>query len=216
MRLRLVRHGESEGNVMATLQGCRVDTPLSARGRRQAESLAIRLAGEDVDAVVASPMRRALETAQVIAAPHGLGVRVDSDFVEFDWGKWTGRPFDDALEREVADLRARWRAGDVDVPAPGGESPLRALSRVTRGVERLRAAGVAAPVVVAHGRINRVLVTHVLGRHLSRMDEVRQRNGTLSVFDWNDGAPASALLLDDVAHMASELVVDTGGSDSIR
>jgi broad specificity phosphatase PhoE len=105
MLVRIARHGESEGNFAGSLQGSRFDTPLSARGSRQAEYLAIRLAGEAIDAVWASPLIRARETAAIVAAPLGLGVSLDADLVEFDWGVWSGRPYDGAIEKEVSGVR---------------------------------------------------------------------------------------------------------------
>lgn len=215
MIFRLVRHGESEGNVAATLQGCRLDAPLSSRGRRQAEALAIRLAGEEVDAVWASPLQRARETAEAVAAPHGFALSVDPDLVEFDWGSWTGQPLDEDMERRVAELRARWRAGDVDLAPPGGETPTRAAARARRVLARLAATRSERPVVVAHGRFNRVLMTVLLGRDLARMDEIRQRNGSLSVFEWTNGTPATPGLLDDVSHLGTLESAPTG-SDSVR
>lgn len=216
MRIQLVRHGESEGNVAATLQGCRLDTPLSARGRRQAESLAIRLQAEDVDTVVSSPMMRAKETAEIIAAPHGLGITLDTDLVEFDWGTWTGRLLDEEMEREVAGLRARWRSGDTELAPPGGETPLRAAQRARRFLARLKGTGPLAPLVVAHGRFNRILMAVLLGRDLSRMDEVRQRNGSVSVFEWDGDGAARPALLDDVEHLSADLRVVTGVNESVR
>ena len=209
MRLGLVRHGESEGNVAVTLQGCRIDAHLSPRGRKQAEALAVRLADEPVDGVVASPMTRARETAAILEAPHGVGVSLDVELVEFDWGAWTGRPLDEDLERQGAAIRARGRAGDVDGPAPGGESPLLAAGRASRVLARLKARGVRAPLLVAHGRFNRILMTVLLGRDLSRMDEIRQRNGSLSLFEWDGDGAATPLLLDDVGHLPPADVTDS-------
>ena len=80
----------------------RLDTPLTRRGRRQAEALSVRLAEAEIDDVVASPTARARETAAICAAPHGLAVRLDLELVEFDWGVWTGLPLDDEMERSVA------------------------------------------------------------------------------------------------------------------
>ena len=123
MLLRIVRHGESEGNLAGTLQGARVDQPLSSRGRRQAVSLAIRLAGEGIDSVFASPMIRARETAEVVAAPHGIGVSVDPDLVEFDWGVWCGRPLTKELDQEVSVIRKRWRSGEVEAAPAAAKRP---------------------------------------------------------------------------------------------
>ncbi len=214
MKVALVRHGESEANAASTLQGCRLDAPLSSRGRRQAEALAVRLAGDGIDRFFASPLQRARETAVLVEAPHGVGLTVDPDLVEFDWGTWTGRPLDDEMEREVAAIRGRWRAGDVNVAPPSGESPVTAVKRADRFLARLAASGLRAPLVVAHGRFNRVLMARLLGRDLSRMDEVRQRNGSLSLFEWDGSSPAAPLLLDDVSHLDADLAMPIGKSDS--
>ncbi len=146
MLVRIARHGESEGNFAGSLQGSRFDTPLSARGSRQAECLAIRLAREEIDAVWASPMIRARETAAIVAAPLGLGVSLDADLVEFDWGVWSGRPFDGEIEKEVAGVRARWRAGETELSPSGGESPAHAAVRADRFLARLDASGARAPL----------------------------------------------------------------------
>jgi broad specificity phosphatase PhoE len=156
-------------------------------------------------------MARARETAELVAAPHGVGVTVDPDLVEFDWGVLTGLPFDEQMEKRVAELRARWRAGETDVAAPGGESPRSAAARVTRALSRIAARAPSAPVLVAHGRINRVLMTVLLGRDISRMDEVRQRNGCVSTFQWELDAAGEAVGLDDVAHLGSLESLHMGG-----
>lgn len=210
MKIFLVRHGESEGNLGGTLQGCRLDTPLTRRGRRQAEALAVRLAEAEIDDVVASPMARARETAEICAAPHGLATRLDLELVEFDWGVWTGLPLDDEMDRSVAELRAKWRSGDVDAAPPRGESPLQAGGRASGVLARLKAASPAAPLVVAHGRFNRILVATLLGRDLARMDEVRQRNGSISVFEWDGEGAATPLLLDDVSHLGGDVSTPAG------
>src|ERR1017187_6386198 len=173
MLVRIARHGEGGANCAGSLQAPRFDTPLSARGSRQAEYLAIRLGGEAIDAVWASPLIRARETAAIVAAPLGLGVALDADLVEFDWGVWSGRPFTGDIEREVSGVRERWRAGETDLAPSGGESPARAAVRADRFLAGLRAAGARPPLIVAHGRFNRLLMTRLLGRELGRMDEIR-------------------------------------------
>lgn len=216
MLLSLVRHGESEGNFAGSLQGSRLDTPLSETGRRQAESLATRLAGERIDAVWASPMIRAKETAATVAAALQLAVSLDPDLVEFDWGAWSGRPYDGEIEKEVSGVRARWRAGETELAPSGGESPAHAALRADRFLARLRATGARRPLVVAHGRFNRILMTRLLGRALSRMDEIRQRNGSLSVFEWDGSNPAAPLLLDDISHQPPEIRNVSVLSDSAK
>jgi broad specificity phosphatase PhoE len=216
MLVRIARHGESEGNSAGSLQGSRFDTPLSERGSRQAEYLAARLAGEAIDAAWASPMIRARETAAVVAAALGLGVSLDADLVEFDWGVWSGRPYNGAIEKEVSGVRARWRAGETELSPAGGESPAKAAIRADRFLARLSASRARAPLIVAHGRFNRILMARLLGRELGRMDEIRQRNGSLSVFEWDGSRPATPLLLDDVSHLPPEIQTVSVLSDSVK
>ena len=216
VRLYIVRHGESRGNLAGTLQGSRVDEPLSPRGIRQAEALSTRLSAEPIDAAFASPMIRARETAEIVSAPHGLPIAFDTDLLEFDWGVWCGRPLDDAMEREVAAIRARWRAGDLEAAPADGESPAAAGRRAARFLERLSGLQATHALVVAHGRFNRILMATLLSRPLSRMDEIRQRNGSLSTFDWNGRGSVTPVLLDDVGHIPPDLRSTAGGSDSLK
>ncbi|MBK9062430.1 MAG: histidine phosphatase family protein [Acidobacteria bacterium] len=180
MLIRLEWHGESEGNFAGSLQGSRFDTPL---GPRAAPGRGARGPARE-----RGPRRRVGEPAGCGRArrrprrgPHGLPLSIDADLMEFDWGVWSGRPFDGVLDQEVSAVRARWRAGETDLAPSGGESPAMAATRVERFPRPPEAADPHAPLVVAHGRFNRILMALLLGRPLSRMDEIRQRNGS-SVF----------------------------------
>jgi len=87
--LLLVRHGETDWNAEGRLQG-QTDTPLNDYGRRQARGLAEQLAGERLDAVYASDLARARETAEILAGPLGLPVELDAGLREKNWGNWEG------------------------------------------------------------------------------------------------------------------------------
>lgn len=86
----LVRHGETVDNARQIMQG---QTPgeLNEQGREQARQVAERLATEEIDAVVASDLRRAIQTAEYIAEPHHLPVVTTPLLRERDWGSFTGR-----------------------------------------------------------------------------------------------------------------------------
>jgi len=88
--LLLVRHGETDWNAEGRLQG-HTDRPLNDFGRRQAAALAERLADDDIDAVYASDLARARETAEILADRLGLAVVTDPDLRERNWGQ-LGRP----------------------------------------------------------------------------------------------------------------------------
>lgn len=95
----LVRHGETVDNARQIMQG-QTQGCLNERGREQAVQVARRLAEEPIDAIVASDLQRAIQTAEIIAVPHGLSVRTTPLLRERDWGSFTGRFIPD-LKGEV-------------------------------------------------------------------------------------------------------------------
>ena len=111
-----VRHGETPPNRAGLLLG-RSDAALTDHGRAQAKRLAKVLAGWGVERVLASPLRRARDTAAPIAAACDRIVEVDERLIEIDYGEWEGSPFGDL---EPALVR-RWQ-GDGTFAPPGGES----------------------------------------------------------------------------------------------
>ena len=149
IKLLLVRHGETTWNAEHRYIG-RTDLPLSGEGRRQARALADRLASEPISAVYTSDLRRALETAAVIASAHGLPVRSDPRLREMDFGLWEGLSAAE-VERHYAAELAAWRAG-LGLAPPGGETLTAVAARVQAVLdeiaERHRLHTVA---IVAHG-----------------------------------------------------------------
>jgi broad specificity phosphatase PhoE len=97
--LLLVRHGETDWNAEGRLQG-HTDRPLNETGRRQARELADRLAGERVDAIYASDLSRAKETAEIVGERLGLTVVIDPDLREKNWGNWEGLTGDERVHVE--------------------------------------------------------------------------------------------------------------------
>ena len=95
----LVRHGETVDNARQIMQG-QTQGELNDKGRDQARQVAQRLACEQLDAVVASDLRRAIQTAEIIATLHGMTVQTTPLLRERDWGGFTGR-FIPELKGEV-------------------------------------------------------------------------------------------------------------------
>ena len=95
----LVRHGETIDNVRQIMQG-QTQGALTEHGREQAAEVREQMRTEKIDAVVASDLRRSVETAEIIAEPHGLTVDQTSLLRERDWGGFTGRHIPD-LKDEV-------------------------------------------------------------------------------------------------------------------
>ena len=102
----LARHGETDWNRDDRFQG-HADPPLNAVGRKQARVLADALAGEPLAAVYTSPLRRAAETAEIVAAPHGLRDEPVEGLREVDVGSWEGLTRAD-LEQRYPERFRRW------------------------------------------------------------------------------------------------------------
>ena len=106
----LVRHGETDWNRERRFQG-HADTSLNAAGRRQAEELAEILRGESFGAVYTSPLRRASETATIVAAQLGLEARELEALREIDVGDWQGLTVDEVRAQFPEQLDVAWRSG---------------------------------------------------------------------------------------------------------
>jgi broad specificity phosphatase PhoE len=145
----LARHGETDDNAAARFQGRR-DPTLNERGRAQARALAESLAGEGLVALYASPLRRASETAEIVAARLDLEIVYDERFMEADVGDWAGKLYDEAIAADP-DGFAAWRSADPAFRFPNGESVLEQAERVAAGLAEVRAAGLLPALVVCHG-----------------------------------------------------------------
>ena len=152
----LIRHAESEWNAAGRWQGQR-DPVLSERGREQAQRLAATLAGARVEAIVASDLRRAHETAAIVGGVLGVTPHLDARLRERDLGYWSGLTSVEIVARWPRDL-VRLRQRDLELQPGGGES-LRALqARVAEFVATLSAwPGDGALAVVTHAGVLRAL-----------------------------------------------------------
>ncbi len=168
LRLFLLRHGETAWNRERRHQG-RTDTPLSEIGQSQAEAVARELKEHPIKTVYASPLRRARDTAAVIAASHGLEVETDEAFQELHFGRWEGLTLDESRARD-GELFEAWLKTPHLVAPPEGESLARARERVLEGLARLRAGHDDETVcVVTHGIPARILILEALGLGLDRI-----------------------------------------------
>ncbi len=187
-----VRHGESEANLARVFSGRR-DSPLTERGRAQAQTVADALADVAFDRIVATPLSRSLDTALVIARGRKMPVDVVGDLVEIDVGEKTGAAFD-----EVAGLPG-W-TNDGFVSWKGGETLEQVLERGLRALRRIhRETPGATVLVIGHGGVTRILVSHFLGI-LPRLDASRQTNTAVTVIV-TDGETGRVERLFESAHV---------------
>lgn len=149
----LVRHGESAANVKQVFSNGRLDLPLTALGRRQAQQAAVWLHGRDVAHVFSAPLLRARQTAGVIAAALDARCTVLADLDEVRVGDLDGRR--DAASWAVYDcVIERWRAGERAAAFPGGESYGQAHDRYAAALRAMAARFPESSVIaVTHGAI---------------------------------------------------------------
>jgi len=196
----LVRHGSSVLSPERRFSG-RGDVPLSPDGFEQARRVAARLADrEGVKAVVSSPLRRARRTAEAIAAELGLGVTIEDDLVETDFGDWEGHTFAEVQQR-WPDLLTEWLASP-DVAPPGGESFADTAERVRRARDRLLAAYPATTiVVVSHVGPVKTLLRTALDAPPQTMFRMQIDVASVSEIDWYPDGPATVRLVNDAHHL---------------
>src|SRR6188472_3160569 len=155
MTIHLARHGQTAYNHEGRFQG-HLPVPLDATGREQAAALAEVAAGVEIAALVCSPLRRARETADIVAARIGLEPVEDARFAETDTGDWTGRSFAE-IRAEDPDGFARFQRSDPSFRYPGGESFAEQSQRVQAAIADLRARSTELPaLVVCHRGVIRL------------------------------------------------------------
>jgi broad specificity phosphatase PhoE len=198
-RLLLLRHGQTALSVQRRYSG-HGDPELTPLGHAQASGAAARLAAvPDVAAVLTSPLRRARQTAEAVAAATGAPLLVRPRLIETDFGGWEGLTFAQARARDP-ELHDAW-LGSEDVAPPGGES----FAAVGRRVETERAA-----IVEEHPGATLVLVTHVTPIKMLLRDALQGGPGVLyrlhldlaalSIVDFYPDGGASVRLVNDTSH----------------
>ena len=165
----LARHGQTAYNAEGRFQGQQA-IPLNEVGRAQAVELAERAAGYDFAALWCSPLLRARETADVVAARIGLAPVEDARLMETDSGDWTDRSFADVIA-EAPDAFAAFANADASFAFPGGESFAQQEVRVAAALDDVEAGELPA-LVVCHGMVIRAALAVRAGELLAHIKRV--------------------------------------------
>ena len=151
-RVLAIRHGETDWNVGARIQG-HTDIPLNPRGVEQARRLAQALADEALHAVYSSDLARTRETARALAQARGLPLTEDPALRERQFGAFEGLTFEE-IGRQWPDEAERWRRRDPDFGPPGGERLADFYARSIAAVEALAQAHAGRSIaLVTHGGV---------------------------------------------------------------
>ena len=196
----LLRHGDTELSPEHRFSGLR-DLPLSASGTRQAKAAACRLAaGAPIDAVVSSPLQRAVATAAIAAGELGLTAVIDDDLRETDFGDWDGFTLAEIQQRWPAAV-ALWRS-DPGQPPPGGESFADVAQRVNRACDRLlRDYSGQTVLVVSHISPIKILLCRALGVPLDTIYRLYLGSACINKIQWHGREFAAVHSVNDTSHL---------------
>ncbi|WP_376791062.1 histidine phosphatase family protein [Thermoflexus sp.] len=182
-RLFLIRHGRTAWNAQGRVQGW-ADVPLDEVGREQARRLAERLRGDPPERILCSPLWRAYETAQILAAAWGVPVEVDERLKERGQGPLEGR-----TGVEIEALRRAWRQFEENPTAEieGVEPRAAFAARVWAAMQAAMARPERCLAIVAHGGTFSVFFRQWLGLPLDRPSPFHFDNASLTELVLQDG-----------------------------
>lgn len=200
----LIRHGQSEGNAERRFGG-HTATPLSPRGRKQAQATANALKDEELTAIYSSDLVRAVETAQLLANLTGLPINSTRAFRERSVGVMEGLTFEDAAQKHPEQYAALLRR-DFDHVLAGGESYRQLLDRAWQKLDEIIAQNKGGRIAVfSHTGTICILALHLMGAldapELKPIWIVSSNCG-VTRFELRDDGLIRVLTLNDTRHLS--------------
>ena len=195
MQLMLVRHAKNDW-VSDRLAGWTPGVHLNDEGRQQAETLGARLAHLPIVAIYSSPLERATETAQAIAAHHNLKVQIVKGVGETQYGGWTGQSLKELAKSELWPLIQVYPSG---TRFPDGETLRETQARAVAALDGLRNTHTEATdvvIVVSHADVIKAVVAHYVGLHLDLFQRLVISPASLSVIQFSKFGPRLIALND--------------------
>lgn len=190
-RMFILRHGATLPNLEKPyrLQGRGIDEDLAPQGIEQAERARAALAGVKLDAIYSSPLRRARQTAELIAVGSNLSVQFIRDLQEGDVGRWEGRTWED-IRANDGEACERFMTNPAEHGYPGGESFRDVAERVTPVFQNILQQHEGQTVlVVSHQIVCRVYLASLLGLGAAQARRVKLANCGISVVRVEEGTP---------------------------
>lgn len=206
LRLYFMRHGETVWNTERRYQGM-TDIELSEEGLRQAECAAKRFKNIKIDKIYASPLKRAMKTAEKIAAEKGLEIISEDDFREIHFGEWEGKTVPELTEK-YGESYTNFIREPHKYGFPGEGSVENVINRIKPGIDRIIAEEKGNVLIVSHGGIIRLMIMYIMGLDSSWFTKMWINNTGVSIIEIKDGRKL-LLTLNDSAHLA-----ETGQNES--
>jgi phosphoserine phosphatase len=199
-RIILVRHGQTQWNLVEHFRG-QADVPLNETGLAQAQAVSRRVSRQwSPAAVYTSRLSRAVRTAEAIALPLGLPVRVHPGLLDIDFGEWQGLTVPEVRAR-WPELCAAWHSQPDTVQVPGGETLAVVRARGLTAVHELGATHAEQTIVlVGHNVINRVILLGVLELENEGFWRISQDPCGINVIECAGGA-FTLVAMNDTGHL---------------
>jgi broad specificity phosphatase PhoE len=184
-KLILARHGETMWNVEKVFRG-RADVGLDEVGIRQAELLGKYLGNWKLEAIYSSPVKRALDTANIVARYQKVSARIAEGLTDFDFGEWQSLS-EQQVRRLYPDLFNEWHNNPDKVRMPGGENLEDVRRRSGEVVNDIVSRHQGNVLLVSHRVVIKVLICYLLGLDNSHFRNINQDVGGITIFDYVDG-----------------------------
>ena len=196
----MVRHGATVLSAEDRFAGA-TDVDLSDEGREQTRRLALRLSGQNIAAVYASPLGRTMETARILATPHKLEVDLREGLREISHGHWEQMTRHE-VEKKFPEEAAEWEKDPYTFAPLGGESGLAVTARALPVlIDLVRRHPGENILVVSHKATIRLLLSSLLGFDPRRYrDNLDQKPAALNIVDFCEASRARLTLYNDTSH----------------
>jgi len=198
-RIIFVRHGETLWNDMGKYQG-HTDIPLSMVGFEQAYKVAKRLKSEEITTIYSSDLKRAKQTAEIIALEHNLSVITKPEFREINFGVWEGKTFSE-VKKQYPELLNIWLSEPENLYIPQGETFSQMLKRAWTGlIDVLNNHKSETITIVAHGGTIGAIICNILEIKLNNLWRIKQGNTGISIVEFYDNK-GILTLFNDTYHL---------------
>lgn len=182
-KILLIRHATTNA-VGKSLSGRKPGVHLNETGKSQAQYLSEELAKIPVSIIYSSPLERAVETAQPVAASHNIPCVIADDFIEMDFGSWTNSSFDELANDNKFRLFNTFRS---NTRIPNGETMLEAQVRIVTGLQKLCTKHPNQTIaVVSHADLIKSAIMYYAGMHLDMFQRIEISPASVSIVELYD------------------------------
>ncbi|QSX05555.1 histidine phosphatase family protein [Sedimentibacter sp. zth1] len=200
MILYITRHGETEWNVQKRFQG-QTNSELTSNGIEGARKLGEFLVGEDIDLIIASPLKRTVETADIIKKNIDIPVVYDKRLMEICAGDLEGQQFDIA-RKKYGTVMKEIRSYPFVTPYPSGESIMDVYNRISQFIEDIKKKYKDKNIlIVTHGVVVKCMYYYLNFGQITKWDKPSIENCSLTKFKIEDNCNEK-IIFNDVSHLS--------------